>query len=66
LPSLVDRLLDLLLHLLPDRLQRLIDLLLDLLPGQLERLFHLLAHGLGNLPLQVSKDRLDSLPNLIL
>jgi hypothetical protein len=34
--------------------------------GQPEGLVHLLPHGLGDLPLQVSKDGLDGLPDLFL
>jgi len=65
-PALVDRLLDVLLHLVLNRLHRLVYRLLHRWPGQPEPLLHLLPHGLGDLPLEVPKDGLDGLPNLVL
>jgi hypothetical protein len=64
--GLLQRLLHLVLHLSPQRLQRLVDLPFDLLAGQLERLLHLLTHGLGDLALHLSEDRLDGLADLLL
>jgi len=63
---LLQCLLDLILDLLTQRLQRFVDLALDLFASQLEGLLHLLAHGLGDLSLQLAEDGLDGLTDLLL
>jgi len=54
------------LHLPAQRLQRFVDLALDLFARQLKRLLHLLTHGLGDLALQLTEDRLHGLADLFL
>jgi len=54
------------LNLPTQRLQRLVYFALDLFARQLECLLHLLAHGVGDLPLELPEDRLDSLADLLL
>src|SRR5207253_320119 len=69
-PTLAARrlkcLLHLILHLPSQWLKRLVDLALDLVSGQLQRLLHLLAHGLGDLALQLAEDGLNGLTDLLL
>jgi len=67
-PSLMSRRLQRLLHLilLGGQLQRLVDLALDFLSGRMKRLLHLLTHGLDQLVLQLVKDGLDGLADLLL
>ena len=66
IPLLFDRLFDAVLHLLADRLQGLVYLVFHFLLREPERLLHLLAHRVGDLPLQITEDGLNGLPNLIL